>query len=59
MLVHIAQGQPARWLELASVRHSNTVKGGYCNMFINNSIVAIATQYYKGYYLSSDVKIIH
>lgn len=59
VLVHIAQGQPARWLELASVRHSNTVKGGHRNMFIDDGMVAIATRYHKGYHLSGDVKIIH
>lgn len=42
VLIHIVYGQPARWPELGSVRHSNTVKGGHRNMFVKDSIVVIA-----------------
>ena len=59
VLVHMAYGQPARWPEPGSVRHSNTAKGGHRNMFIENGMVAIATRYHKGYNVSGDVKIIH
>jgi hypothetical protein len=57
--MHITGGQPARGLEIISVRHSNTVKGGHRNIFIKDSIVVFATRYYKGYNVSGDVKIIH
>lgn len=59
VLVHIVEGQPARWPELASVRHSNTVKGGIRNMGIEDGMVYIATRYHKGYNISGDIKIIH
>jgi hypothetical protein len=59
MLMHITGGQLARGLEIISVRHSNTVKGGHCNIFIKDRIVVFATQYYKGYNVSGDVKIIY
>jgi RecQ family ATP-dependent DNA helicase len=59
VLIHMAYGQPARWPELGSVRHSNTVKGGHRNMFIEDGMVVIATRYHKGYHVSGDVKIIH
>jgi hypothetical protein len=59
VLVHIVEGQPARWPELGSVRHSNTVKGGHQNIFIEDGIVVFVTRYYKGYNVSSDVKIIY
>jgi hypothetical protein len=59
VLVHIIEGQPARWPELGSVRHSNTVKGGHRNNFIKDGIVAFVTRYHKGYTLSGNVKIIH
>jgi hypothetical protein len=42
-----------------SVRHSNTIKGGYRNIFIEDSIVVFVTRYYKGYNVSGDVKIIY
>jgi hypothetical protein len=59
MLVHIVEGQPVRWLELGSVRYSNTVKGGHRNIFIEDGMVVFITRYHKGYNVSGDVKIIH
>jgi hypothetical protein len=59
VLMHIAGGQPARGPEILSVQHSNTIKGGHCNIFIKDSIVVFITQYYKRYNVSSDVKIIY
>jgi hypothetical protein len=59
MLMHITGGQLARGLEIISVRHSNTVKGGHRNIFIKDRMVVFATRYYKGYNVSGDVKIIH
>ena len=58
-LVHITARQPARATEILSVRHSNTIKGSYRNIFIKDSIVVFVTQYYKGYAVSGNVKIIH
>jgi hypothetical protein len=58
-LMHITGGQLARGLEIISVRHSNTVKGGHRNIFIEDRMVVFATRYYKGYNVSGDVKIIH
>jgi hypothetical protein len=57
--MHITGRQLARGLEIISVRHSNTVKGRHRNIFIKDRIVVFATQYYKGYNVSSDVKIIY
>jgi hypothetical protein len=48
VLIQIVEGQPARWLELGSVRQSNTVKGSHRNMFIRDSMVAIAIRYHRG-----------
>jgi superfamily II DNA helicase RecQ len=59
VLMHIAGGQPARGPELLSIRHSNTVKGGHRNIFIEDRMVVFATRYHKGYNVSGDVKIIH
>jgi hypothetical protein len=59
VLWHIAEGQLARWPELASVRHSNTAKGGIRNMGIEDGMVYVATRYHRGYAISGDVKIIH
>ena len=39
VLMHIAGRQPARGLEILSVWHSNTVKGGHRNIFIEDGIV--------------------
>jgi hypothetical protein len=41
------------------MQYSNTIKGGHCNIFIEDSIVAYVTRYYKGYIISRDVKIIY
>jgi hypothetical protein len=46
VLMHITGGQPARGLEIISVRHSNTVKGGHHNIFIEDGMVVFATRYY-------------
>jgi hypothetical protein len=59
VLMHITGGQPARGPEIMSVQHSNTVKGGHRNIFIEDGIVVFVTQYHKGYNVSGDVKIIH
>jgi hypothetical protein len=59
VLMHIAGGQPARGPEILSVQHSNTVKGGHRNIFIEDGIVVFVTRYHKGYNVSGDVKIIY
>jgi RecQ family ATP-dependent DNA helicase len=59
VLMHIAGGQPARGPEIMSIRHSNTVKGGHRNIFIEDGMVVFVTRYHKGYSVSGDVKIIH
>lgn len=59
VLTHMAGGQPARGPEIMSIRHSNTVKGGHRNIFIEDGIVVFVTRYHKGYSVSGDVKIIH
>ncbi|KAH7072595.1 hypothetical protein FB567DRAFT_454425, partial [Paraphoma chrysanthemicola] len=41
--------------KLASVQHSNTVKGRIRNMGIEDGMVYVATRYYKGYNISGDV----
>jgi superfamily II DNA or RNA helicase len=58
-LVHMTARQPARATEILSVRHSNTVKGGHRNIFIEDGMVVFVTRYHKGYVVSGDVKIIH
>jgi superfamily II DNA helicase RecQ len=58
-LMHMTGGQPARATEILSVRHSNTVKGGHRNIFIEDGMVVFVTRYHKGYVTSGDIKIIH
>jgi hypothetical protein len=45
VLMHIAGGQPARGPEILSVRHSNTIKGGHRNIFIEDGMVVFVTRY--------------
>jgi len=59
VLTHMAGGQQARGPEIMSIRHSNTVKGGHRNIFIEDGMVVFVTRYHKGYSVSGDVKIIH
>jgi hypothetical protein len=57
--MHISSRQPTQGPKILSVQHSNTVQGSYCNVFIKDAIVVFVTQYYKGYNVSSNVKIIY
>jgi hypothetical protein len=59
VLTHIAGRQLARGLEIISISYSNIVKGRHCNIFIKDSIVVFIMWYYKGYSVSSNVKIIY
>jgi hypothetical protein len=59
VLMHIAGGQLARGPKILSIWHSNTIKGGHRNIFIEDSIVVFVTRYHKGYNVSGDVKIIY
>ena len=59
VLMHMTGGQPARGLEILSVRHCNTVQGGHRNLFIEDRMVVFVTRYHKGYEVKGDVKIIH
>lgn len=59
VLMHITGGQPARGTEILNIRHSNTVKGEYRNVFIENGLVVFITRYHKGYAVSRELKIIH
>jgi hypothetical protein len=56
-LIHIMAGQPARTTEILSVRHSNTIKGGHGNIFIEDGIVVFVTWYHKNYAVDGNVKI--
>jgi superfamily II DNA helicase RecQ len=58
-LMHMTAGQPARATEILSIRHSNTIKGGHRNIFIEDGMVVFVTRYHKGYAVSGDVKVIH
>jgi hypothetical protein len=57
--MHISSRQPAQGLEILSVCYSNIVQSSYCNIFIKDSIIVFVTQYYKGYNISKDIKIIY
>ena len=57
--VHMTEGQPARTPELLSIRHSNSIRGEYRNVFIEDGMVVIVTRYHKGYHVRGQEKIIH
>lgn len=57
--IHLLAGQPARMTELLSLRYQNTPGGGLRNVFIQNHMVCIVTQYHKGFALSNQTKVIH
>jgi hypothetical protein len=57
--MHMTGGQPARSPEILSVRHCDTVQGGYRNLFIEDGMVVFVTRYHKGYEVKGDVKIIY
>jgi hypothetical protein len=57
-LVHIAYGQPARGLELLTIRHRNTANGGVRNLIIDRGLVMIVMGYHKGFSRSERLKVI-
>lgn len=59
IIIYICGGQPAYTLELLSIRYKNTDSGGHRNVFIEDGMVTIVISYYKGFYASNDMKIIH
>jgi hypothetical protein len=59
ILMHIIGGQPARGPKILNIRHSNTVKGEYRNIFIEDQLIVFITRYHKKYNISGDVKIIY
>jgi hypothetical protein len=59
VLIYITGGAPARGPELLSIRHRNTAAGGHRNVFIEDRLVVLVTRYHKGFYASSDAKVIH
>jgi hypothetical protein len=59
ILMHITGRQPARALEILSVRYKNTAKGNYRNLFVKDRLVVFVIQYHKGYAMSGDIKIIY
>ncbi|KAL4934912.1 hypothetical protein BDV06DRAFT_217803 [Aspergillus oleicola] len=46
-------------LAVAIIQHVNTKTNMHQNIFIKDGIVVFATAYYKGFYASNDIKIIH
>jgi superfamily II DNA helicase RecQ len=59
VLVHITGGQPARGTELLAVRHQNASAGARRNIFLDNGLVTLVSDYHKGYNTSGRLKIIH
>ena len=59
VLMHFTSGQPARGSEILSIRHSNFIRGGHRNIFVEKGLMVFVTRAHKGYIISGDVKIIH
>jgi hypothetical protein len=59
LLVHITSGQPAQGTEMLTLRHTNTLHSHHRSIFIKNGLVGTVTSYYKGYNVTSTLKIIH
>ena len=59
ILTHVVGSQPSRVPELLSLQYINTETNQRRNIFIEDGIVMLVSAYYKGFYASNDVKIIH
>lgn len=59
LLVHLTLGQPARGIEILSLRHCNTVYGHHRSIFVEDGLVSTVTAYHKGYNIVGSTKIIH
>ena len=57
--MHFTGGQPARGSEILSIRHSNSIRRGHRNIFIEKNLMIFVKRAHKGYIISGDVKIIH
>lgn len=55
--VYICASQLSCGPELMNIRHCNS-EWKCCNIFIEDYIVIIVSQYYKGFYIYNDTKII-
>ncbi|KAK5787466.1 hypothetical protein VI817_009963 [Penicillium citrinum] len=58
VLIYLCAGQSGRASEFLSIRHRNT-ENVYWNIFIEDSLMVLAVQYHKGFYISNNIKIIH
>ena len=56
--MHVTARQPAWALELLSIHYKNTI-GGHYNIFIKNGMIVFITTYYKEFYISNNIKMIH
>ena len=59
ILMHLTGGQSMKNLEILSIKYNNSKKGKKKDMFVEDKMVMIVTQYHKNYMLSGNVKIIH
>lgn len=55
--VYICAGQPSRAPELISIRYRNSEQERR-NIFIKDGIVVFISQYYKGFHVKNDAKVI-
>ncbi len=55
----MTSGQPARGTEFLSLRHRNTAAGGSRNVVIEAGLVALISQYHKGYNITNSLKVIY
>ena len=59
ILMHLTGGQPARNLEILSIRHSSSGEGEGKNIFVEDGAVVFMTRYHKKYILNKNIKIIY
>ncbi|KAL6401746.1 hypothetical protein AUP68_00561 [Ilyonectria robusta] len=58
-IIHLAGGQPARALELLTLRHRNTVNSGIRNILMDRGLLMLVAGYHKGFSKIERLKIIH
>ena len=59
VLIYIIGGQPSRAPELLSLQYVNTEINQRRNIFIEDGIITLVSVYYKRFYASNDIKVIH
>lgn len=59
VVIHLTSRVPARAPELLSIQYINIETNQQQNIYIKDRLVVLVTVYYKRFYISNNIKVIH